>query len=327
MTKKITVLIVATLLLGIIGMLFLRGSSPGFLLIAIPALLVGFFIWVLPTVARRTNTKVWIATGFLILLGLIFPTSLLYADREPGFVSSLIGTILYLLPSFALVNAALLLYTGLSVVTSDTANNRPPALPLILCALLIVKTLHNLYDLTVWDNTDDGLGYIWLYVPVFIVLLSGLTLSIILPGRIKLAGPIYSILIPILLIAVSTLAQRVDFRRETMKQAERAVRAIESYYARNGSYPKTLSQLGPWYSLSHPRPMIIYGQDWCYESGDGSYRLGYIDREHWSDPRLIGRVHKTVGETFDHQPMCMQEFSAIQSRSPDYPYTYWKESE
>lgn len=327
MTKKMTILIGAILLLGSIGMLFLRGSSAGFLLIAIPALLVGFFIWALPRVARRTNAKVWVATGFLILFGLIFPTSSLYADREPGFVSSLLGMILYLLPSFALVNAALLLYAGLSGVTSDTANYRPSALPLILCTLLTVKTIHNLYDLTVWDNTDDGLGYIWLYMPVFIALLSGLTLSIILPGRIKLAGPIYSILIPILLIAVSTLAQRVDFRRETMKQAERAVRAIESYYARNGSYPETLSQLGPWYALSRPRPMIIYGQDWCYESGDGYYRLGYIDREHWSDPRLIGRVHKSVGETFGHQPMCMQEFSAIQSRSPDYPYTYWKESE
>jgi hypothetical protein len=72
-----------------------------------------------------------------------------------------------------------------------------------------------------------------------------------------------------------------------------------------------LSQLTPWYVVSLPKPMTIYGQDWCYESGGGYYRLGYLDREHWSDPRLIGRVYRSVAETADAQPICTDEFTAI----------------
>ena len=73
--------------------------------------------------------------------------------------------------------------------------------------------------------------------------------------------------------------------------------------------------------------MIIAGQDWCYESGEDYYRLGYLDRDHWSDPRLIGRIYKIVGEAPDATPMCMQEFTAIQNGEPGYPYTYLMESE
>lgn len=68
---------------------------------------------------------------------------------------------------------------------------------------MIIKTLHNLYELTLWDNTYDSLDCIWLYVPIFVVLLSGLALSIALQGWLKMTGTAYSILIPIVLIAVS----------------------------------------------------------------------------------------------------------------------------
>ena len=73
--------------------------------------------------------------------------------------------------------------------------------------------------------------------------------------------------------------------------------------------------------------MIIYGQDWCYQGGSNYYRIGYIDREHWSNPNLIGRVYKSVGEVPASQPMCLDEFTAIQISHPDYPYTYWMESQ
>ncbi len=127
------------------------------------------------------------------------------------------------------------------------------------------------------------------------------------------------------MISVSSLAQRVDFREVTDRRAERTVRAIERFYAREGRYPTALSELAPSYLLSIPEPMIIYGQDWCYDSGQAYYRLGYIDRAHWSDPRLIGRVYKSAGETPGSGQMCMEEFNTIQSRDPDFPYTYLEE--
>ncbi len=192
---------------------------------------------------------------------------------------------------------------------------------------MLAKTLYNLYWLTVWDNTDDPLGYFWLGFPVLAALFSGVMLSITLPGRTKLAGFLYSLLIPALMIAVSARAQSVDFRQLTEERAGRASQAIETYYAREGRYPQDLRQLTPGYVLSLPGPVIIYGQDWCYDGGDDYYRLGYVYREHWSDPRLSGRIYKTKGEAPDLYRMCEEEVVALQKRYPDYPYEYWMEGE
>ena len=309
-------------------MTLLQGSSAGIFLIIVPALFIWLFAWVLPTVLKRVDTKVWIVTGLIILLGLIFPTSsLMSRDYQFGPFSTGTSTIIFLMPSLGLVNAAFLLYSGLSRGSSGTAIDKMTVISYVLSVLLVIKTLHNLYDLTLWDNTYDPLGYLWLIFPIFTVVLSGLTLSVALSGRMKSMGLMFSVMVTAMLIAVSALAQNVDFRQETEKRAERTVNAIESYYAREGSYPESLSQLSTRYILSLPRPMIIYGQDWCYESGDSYYRLGYIDREHWSDPRMIGHIYKTVGEVPDAQPMCKAEFNALQDHFPDYQYSYWKESE
>lgn len=327
MNKKKYLPLVVILLLGIIGMVLLQGSYNVLLLLAISALFVGLFAWVIPVSLQRVNVKVWITTGLLILFGLLFPTSSLMSGYEAGPLFTLNGAILFFLPALALVNAAFLLFAGLNRTSPGASNNRAKLFPLALSALLIVKTLHNLYDLTLWDNTYDPLGYLWLIVPIFAVLVSGLALSISLANWSKLTGPMFSIFTAVLLIAASASAQSVDIRRETVKQAQRTVDAVESYYVREGSYPETLSQLGLWYAVSHPKPMIIHGQDWCYQSGGSYYRLGYIDRKHWSDPNLIGRVYKSVGDVPDLQGICITEFNAIQNSQPDYPYTYVMEGE
>lgn len=314
----IFILFVVTVLFGLYGLSFLFGGSTLIVIVPALALLCVLVGWIFPSALKRVNPNVWIVSGLILLIGLLIPSSSLLADREPGPVSTLIWTTLLLLPPLALINAGILLHSGLE---------KSSAVSLVLSILLLVRTIYNLYDLTLWDNTDDPLGYIWLILPILAVLLSGVMLSVALPGRMKLAGPVYIVLVSVLLIAVSASAQREDFRQETAGRAERTVRAIESYYARRASYPETLSQLTPWYILSLPKPMVIYGQDWCYESGDDYYRLGYLDREHWSDPRLIGRVYKTVGEAEVSQLICMDEFNAIQTRHSGYPYTYWKESE
>lgn len=320
MKIMILILLSATILFGFYGLSLLFGG--GFLFFILPALvlLCGLLGWFLPRALKRVNPNVWIISGLILLLGLLVPTSALMADRAPGPVSTTIEAILWLLPPLALINAGILLFSGL-----DRANKRSSVRLLALGALLLFRTTFNLYDLTRWDNTYDPLGYIWLILPILAVLLGGVMLSAALQGRWKLAGPAYVVIVSALLIAISASAQRADFRDETARGAERTVRAIEAYYARRGSYPESLSQLVPWYILSLPRPMVIYGQDWCYESGEGYYRLGYLDREHWSDPRLVGQVYKTVGEISAPRPICMDEFTVIQTRHPDYPYSYLME--
>lgn len=311
--KKIAVPVVLILAFGTIGMISLLGSSNILFLITILVLLVGLFAWVMPLFLKRVEAKVWIISGFVILLGLLFPTSALMSrDYEFGPFSTLISTTIFLLPSLALVNAAFLLYSGLP----DTVNEKLKTVSLGLCTLLIIKTLYNLYVLTLWDNTYDSLGYLWLIIPTFAVLLSGIVLFIALPQRTKPVGIFYVLLIPILLVSVSMLAQRVDYRQETAKRAENIVQALEDYYGREEQYPETLSQLTPWYVISLSKPMIIYGQDWCYESGDDYYRLGYVDHEHWSSPYLIRQVYKTAGEYLETGKLCEEGIARLIAIDP-----------
>lgn len=312
------------------------------MVLAIVALLL---VATLAFAARRVPYGVWIAAGLLILAGQFLPDSILvdiFSDFQSELQSEPFGTplafTLFLMLSMALVVVALLLYSGLDLHqawqnagvgdaggSSAQARHagRVAVVVFVFGALLLANTLHSLYWLTVWDNTYDSLGYLWLMVPGVAVLFSGVMLSITLPGKTKLAGLLYALLIPALMIAVSARAQRVDFRQLTEARAERVRQVIETYYAREGRYPRELRQLTPWYVPALPGPVIIYGQDWCYEGGDDYYRLGYVYREHWSDPRLSGRIYRRKGEVPDLGGLCEEEVIAIQERYPNYPYEYW----
>lgn len=309
MKTPVFVLLITIVLFAVFAMISSAGSLGIMGAAAVASLFCGLFALVLPKVIERVNPKVWIFTGLVLLALLLIPTFLLFSD---------LATAAFFLIPLALVNAAFLLYSA-----EPQARIVIPAY--FIGILLILGTLFKIYDLTVWDNTYDSLKYILLFAPMLAVLLSGLTLLIALPSKTKLAGIAYLLLVPVLMIWVSTLAQRVDFRALTSQRADRVVQAIESFYAREGRYPASLSELTPRYILALPEPVIIYGQTWCYESGDGYYRLGYVDREHWSDPRMIGRIFKTEGQPVQQSLMCEAEIAALQQADPFI--SYWMESQ
>jgi hypothetical protein len=119
-----------------------------------------------------------------------------------------------------------------------------------------------------------------------------------------LSGLLYVPLLALLLIAVSRQAQQVDYRQLTGQRAEQVVQAVERYYEREGRYPATLDEVTVWPSRALPGPVILYGQAWCYDGGPDYYRLGYIDREHWSAPHRIPRLYHAVGEFPDLERLC-----------------------
>jgi hypothetical protein len=282
------------------------------------------------------SPKVWIYTGLFILAGLVVPTSMLgenFPDRLSQPLEILPKITIFFLPSIALVIAALLLYSGLNLYqewqnagavegggsqVQRKQAGRATVVVLVLSAFLLTKTLHNLYWLTVWDNTYDPIEYFWLVLPVLAALFSGVMLSITLPGRTKFAGFLYSLLISALMIAVSARAQSVDFRQLTEERAGRASQAIETFYDREGHYPQDLRQLIPWYALSLPGPVIMYGQGWCYQGGQDYYRLGYLDREHWSSPILFGRVYSAKGHSPLKVDICQPAIDTYRAQHPDW---------
>jgi hypothetical protein len=128
---------------------------------------------------------------------------------------------------------------------------------------------------------------------------------------------LYLLLIPALIV-VATRAQSVNFRQLTEARAERARQAIEAYYAREGRYPETIQQLIPWYAISLPKPVIIYGQGWCYQGGEDYYRLGYLDSEHWSSPIRFGRVYSAKGHSPLKVDVCQLAIDTYRAQHPDW---------
>ena len=292
--------------------------------------IVLLFVSALALAARKVSHRVWILAALLLLPGLSLPASVIaniFTVTEPPLA-------LTLMPSVALLITALLLHSSLSAYREwqqasaveagpsqaqrSKRAGRAAAVVFVVSAVLLAKTLHHLYWFTVWDNTYDSLGYLLLLVPVPAALFSGVTLSITLSGRMKWTGFLYSLLILGLMIAVCARAQSVDFRQLTEERAGRVSQAIETYYAREGRYPQDLRQLTPWYVLSLPGPVIIYGQDWCYDGGEDYYRLGYLDREHWSDPRLFGRVYSAKGHSPLKVDICQPAIDTYRAQHPDW---------
>jgi hypothetical protein len=311
-----------------------RDTLLAFLLVAAFWLFGVRLIWAV----RSSDERVWLALGLVALAGLaLIPP--IFHEHEPNASrlidnNDLLGFLLpQLLPCLALVLAALLLFIGLRQVHfSGQPESKPDGEPsrqgrnpgriavtaLALSLLVLVGGLYHLYWLFVWDSTYDSLHVFFLMVPFLTALFSAAVLADLLLGKMKLVALLFAILIPALMIGVFWSAKRVDFRALTEARAERVSQALASYQARQGRYPETLDQLAPRTMLSIPDPVILYGQEWCYQGATDSYQLGFVDREHWSSPELFATVYKTQGAPADSGDLCESEISVMKERYPDF---------
>lgn len=278
----------------------------------------------------------WFFAGLLVLAGLFLPDSFIDAllpVRQPEPFDTSKAFVLFLLISVALVISSVLLVSGLRLYhghrdphriegpVPEARRDHPgraAALALLLGVLLFVKALHNFYVHILWDSTFDPFGELWFAVTLLTAFPLALIVSPRLPGSWKYARFLFVFLIPTALIIVFIYTVRVDFRSLTDQRADRITRAIGAYHAQHGRYPHELRQLTPWQLLYVPGPVIIYGQDWCYDGGEDYYRLGYVYRDHWSSPDLIGRVYAAQGSLPDLPPACQAEVLALQARYPGF---------
>ncbi len=189
-----------------------------------------------------------------------------------------------------------------------------------LCALMLAASLRNYYWLAIWDSTYDGLGILWLFIPIMGVFLSALGLMVVLPRRTKMAAFFYLLFLPPALLLVTERASHVDFYQLTESRAVQIAQALEAYHAQTGYYPDDLGQLTPRYLRSLSEPMIIFGQDWCYVSDGTQYQFGYVFRDHWSSPNLVGHVSSATNSAEDTglTPLCEAEIAALHARDPGY---------
>jgi hypothetical protein len=282
---------------------------------------------------RSLSNTIWICAGLVILALLLLPDfafGAITARLRGPLQEPTTFAFLLVIPAGILVVAALM-YSGLCLHLNRrpegpedhglarTRSKAPAASTLValsLCMLLLVAALLASYRFLIWDATDDSLGMFWLGMPILVALFSSALLVVLLPSRSKLAGLSHLLLVPVLII-LARRAEGVDFRDLTEAHAERARQAIEAYYLREGQYPQDLSELTPRYALSLPGPVIIYGQSWCYQAGEDYYRLGYLDRDHWSSPILFGRVYSAGGHSPSREDVCQAAIDAYRADHPD----------
>lgn len=275
----------------------------------------------------RKRTNMWIAVGLLTLL-LITSTAAFYATAAPGFGTTPFGAPYSFTAVFVVAVACIVALKLMhdSVVEKKRANAttgqsgvaRRRLHALIIAVMILLASLFTLYWLLIWDSTYDPVGVIWLFVLTVFVLITGSAAAVAATDRGRVTALAFVFVMPFLFLVVAQVARQPDFRQRTTLRAERVEHALASYYVREGHYPDTLNRLTRRDALYLPGPLILFGQGWCYEGQDVSYRLGYVDRSHWSDPHLFGHLHEAVGDWSNHPPLCATEIAAIRAVDPHY---------
>jgi hypothetical protein len=275
-------------------------------------------------ISSRALHLSWIAALLLTLGILLLPSYPLVPDHtnpyHPDPFYRLYASTRYLLPLLAWLPASLLLSFGLAGMQSLPAapGGWRAAASLALSAILLIYSIYDLYLQFVWYQTADSVYVGLLLVPIIAAFIAGLIFTHPLEGSKKWYGFGYSVFLVAALFTAFSIAIRVDYHQLTETRAGQVSRAIERYYAREGHYPTTLTQLVPWTRLSLPGPVIISGQDWCYQSGEGYYRLGYVSRDNWSSPYLHIRTYQQAGAVPEIPALCADETEAIMARSRVY---------
>lgn len=333
---SLTLGLIPAVLFSLIFIVWIGIEFVGFLIIIFPIAIA--FSYGLVLMVWKISPKLKLLVGVLLLAGLLYPSHALIGipTGHGNFLMTFLWWTLVAIPPLAVIAAAMLLFSFLELRaghkregmdgTTETEHQRTHVsriitASLIVAVVLLCATIYNLYWLTIWDNTYDPLGYLWILLPVTAGIAVSIMLAIALNGKTRLIGIAYGLIVPGLIFAVSQSAQQIDFRQLTNQRAGRVVQAVELYYQHNGRYPEQLKDLVPRYTLTLREPVMIYGQDWCYLSGEDYYQLGYVRKDHWSVPILRVVTYASQGQPDRTKILCADEVAEFISR---YPYYYLK---
>jgi MFS family permease len=287
----------------------------------VPIILFGGVLMALVWRAWRWASR-WTVAAYIILV-LLLLLALWSTDRArplfegPAWLASFVQIVLFLVPGAAVIVAARLVQAGFGSETRLDWRRLALALVSVIFILLILG--YQVMLASIWDVATDGLSGIFL---VGLNSLAGIASALLLVWRLtgqrKTAAILFAVIVPMSMIGAERLG---ILDREgkwgtlpgqvTQSRSEKIDQAIQRFQAENDAYPQTLSELTPGYLLYIPVPYIIPGQDWCYESGEGYYRFGYVYREMFSLPASV-RIHAARGEPPDPAWECDQEAAKYQ---------------
>jgi ABC-type antimicrobial peptide transport system permease subunit len=281
-------------------------------------LLPGVFLAIVWSVVHRSRVidaaAVVVFAGSVLLSSWIIesmwnPTAPEWLYWALFFLRSGLFTLMVVLPT-ALIYNALKPGTGKHIVKKLIRFGLAGLLPLVYGYIL--------YWSAIWDNTNDGLGAVFLFLfAIPIAVASGSLLAARLPKTQRWTGYTYFIVFILLLNFAMQAHWQVSYQQITVDRAERVSNALEQYYARVGQYPARLQDLSPRDLLFIPQPIIIRGEGWCYQADMHSYRLGTFYREYFSLPVSV-RIYESAGQTFDTPWECDLRLPEVRDRHPGF---------
>ena len=181
----------------------------------------------------------------------------------------------------------------------------------ILVAILVtgVFVFSMLWEHTISNMTSYDAGF-WGYTFLFMVAtgsgLSVIGISWVMEGWRKLVALSLMIVFVIgSILAVVVPRQYAEVLH--VRRADRVSQAILRYYATNDHYPQELDDLFPRYLLWIPQPVTSFPNGWCYEAGEGYYRLGYQDEWIGSSPPFSVIEYSSSGISPDESWRCQLE--------------------
>jgi hypothetical protein len=277
------ILVSALLLALLILLVWMMVGDPYLPLILLLPTLVLSGIW-LSTRRLKVGGLVAISMVVLILIlldsvGLIathivLSTSLLWASYK---ISSILMLFLALALSALLVDRSLERWS---------ANDPKSSIAFMALAVLLVLGLgtatlrHGILTNATARAAEDHLPIGTVAVAVMV----GMLLTFGLKRRHTRAGPMFTLLVPVLIAVAYTSGWYLDPLTITARRGDQINQAVLAYYQDKNVYPHNLSALSPDYLPFILGPLTGRGQVWCYQTGEGFYQLGYVIFQRYYGP-------------------------------------------
>lgn len=307
---KTAVYILAALQLALIITLS-TSRDFGLWFLYLPAVAVVVIFW---GVGRHYN-RLAVTFGLLALGGLLLTHYFLsHPLREMVFPYA--GIFLFLgAPLLGVAAPAILMANGLHHWADSGAAGRR-GLFMSLALALLTLALVGLYVFwgSVWDQTMD-LGFGFLAVPFVTgtAVAAGMAMSVVLEGKQRLVGLAFMLLLPLLFYQLHALGLNAPYHAYNEQRAARIAAALDDFYEREGHYPETLTSLVPRDLLSVPQPILLHGEQWCYQGGTDFYRLTAFYQQHWAS--LISlKIYATQGEFPPGEWVCETMLADVKDR-------------
>jgi hypothetical protein len=244
-----------------------------------------------------------------------------YTSGSPSLVPGIVYVLGFnLWPFLAVVLSARLMTTNFKHMSEQGDDAVPRRSRLArwfefgLAFILLFYLAYTIFWGSVWDHTNDGLfGLMISSLAGLIAIGAGMVMMVTLRGKSRLAGLLFALVVPIMLFQAFNAGWRVSYHEITERRAEGIALALERFHAREGYYPESLDALMPRDLLLIQQPVILAGEEWCYESGRDYYRLAAFYREFFSAPVSL-RLYQSSRETPASPMLCEERLAAMKEK-------------